>query len=414
MKNQNTTTEAPKTARGNHTICVAFINEEEYQNCVNDVAKYRQVIEGWSKNHPELFPKGFSEGWEFHSAYRMSKQKLIIKRVKVKASGGVYGIRPSFVLPYGVGKTAEVEKALYLREFGVPYEALAYVFGRDANYWERIFLGLGRNSVVGTTVKSEDRLPMDLVGDEKVSWQTGQEVYITTTVGGGCFLGVAVAGELDAAALAAGYGEFKREAENVSPGYVPRTVCLDGCSATQLAWKTLFPTITVILCFLHGVLKAIDRCSGDLRQQVVKRLWFVYHASTQAEFTSRVQELKVWAEQSLAGTVQEMVLKIWRQRAHYIPAYAHPTAHRTSNALDRLMNHQDRLLYLMHYLHGTQSARLAVRAMALLWNFHPYSDRLRREYPSRRSPFADLNGFEYHPNWLHNLLIASSLGGFRS
>lgn len=226
MKNQNTTTEAPKTARGNHTICLAFINEEEYQNCVNDVAKYRQVIEGQSKNHPELFPKGFSEGWEFHSAYRMSKQKLIIRRVKVKASGGVYGIRPSFVLPYGVGQTAEVEKALYLREFGVPYEALAYVFGRDANYWEQIFLGLGRNSVVGTTVKSEDRLPMDLVGDEKVSWQTGQEVYITTTFGGGCLLGVAVAGELDAATLAAGYGEFKREAENVSPGYVPRTVCL--------------------------------------------------------------------------------------------------------------------------------------------------------------------------------------------
>ncbi len=78
------------------------------------------------------------------------------------------------------------------------------------------------------------------------------------------------------------------------------------------------------------------------------------------------------------------------------------------------MNSQDRLLYLMQYLHGTEAAPLAVRAVALLWNFHPSSDRLRREYPSRRSPFADLNGFEYPPNWLHNLLIAPSLGGFRS
>ena len=61
----------------------------------------------------------------------------------------------------------------------------------------------------------------------------------------------------------------------------------------------------------------------------------------------------------------------------------------------------------------TASARLAVRAMALPWNFHPYGRRLRRDQPSRVSPFHDLNGFQYHPNWLHNLLIASSLGGMR-
>jgi hypothetical protein len=51
--------------------------------------------------------------------------------------------------------------------------------------------------------------------------------------------------------------------------------------------------------------------------------------------------------------------------------------------------------------------------MALQWNFHPYGARLRRDQPSRVSPFDDLNGFQYHPNWLHHLLIASSLGGLR-
>jgi hypothetical protein len=29
--------------------------------------------------------------------------------------------------------------------------------------------------------------------------------------------------------------------------------------------------------------------------------------------------------------------------------------------------------------------------------------RLREEEPERISPFHDLNGFVYHPNWLHNL-----------
>ena len=51
--------------------------------------------------------------------------------------------------------------------------------------------------------------------------------------------------------------------------------------------------------------------------------------------------------------------------------------------------------------------------MALQGHFHPSGVRLRRDQPSRVSPFYDLNGFQYHPNWLHNLLIASSLGGLR-
>jgi hypothetical protein len=51
--------------------------------------------------------------------------------------------------------------------------------------------------------------------------------------------------------------------------------------------------------------------------------------------------------------------------------------------------------------------------MALPGNFHPYGARLRRDQPSRVAPFDDLNGLQYPPNWLHNLLIASSLGGLR-
>lgn len=99
MKNQTTPTKAPKTARGNHTICLGFINEEDYQRCLSDPVWYRQVIEERTEAHPELFRKRLSAGGEFHSAYRLSKQNLMVKRVKVKASGEVYGIRPSLVLP---------------------------------------------------------------------------------------------------------------------------------------------------------------------------------------------------------------------------------------------------------------------------------------------------------------------------
>ena len=66
----------------------------------------------------------------------------------------------------------------------------------------------------------------------------------------------------------------------------------------------------------------------------------------------------------------------------------------------------------MQYFHGNQkSANQALRAMALLWNFHPYCQKIQRDCLSTRSPFRDLNGFSYHNHWLRNLLIASSLNG---
>jgi hypothetical protein len=110
----------------------------------------------------------------------------------------------------------------------------------------------------------------------------------------------------------------------------------------------------------------------------------------------------------------EMRKPLCRRRVEFTPACDCPQAARTSNGVDRLLNHLDRLLYAACYGHSTPgSLRLAVRAMALQWNFHPYGKRLREEKPKRTSPFYDLNGFVYHANLLHNLLIASSLGGLR-
>ena len=46
------------------------------------------------------------------------------------------------------GWTDDVEKPLFLRRFGVPFWALAHVFGKDAMYWYQLAISLGRNSVV--------------------------------------------------------------------------------------------------------------------------------------------------------------------------------------------------------------------------------------------------------------------------
>jgi hypothetical protein len=49
--------------------------------------------------------------------------------------------------------------------------------------------------------------------------------------------------------------------------------------------------------------------------------------------------------------------------------------------------------------------------MAILWTFHPFGRRSQKNSTDTVSPFQKLNGFSYHPNWLRNFLIASSLNG---
>ena len=55
----------------------------------------------------------------------------------------------------------------------------------------------------------------------------------------------------------------------------------------------------------------------------------------------------------------------------------------------------------------SSTGRLFVRAMSLVWNFHPFCKKI-----GRHSPFADLNELVYHNNW-QNMMISASLGGRR-
>lgn len=402
----------PSNRRGK-SICVPCQSEADYGRRVDDPHQFRQWLEQLSAQHPELFPAALRRGFTLHDSYRSVKQGLRLRRIKLKATGEVFLVRPSWVLPYLAAKTDAVEKALYLRQWGVPFAALAYVFGRDAMFYYRAWLSLGRPTIVGTTVKQAAALPPHLLADEKHTWLKGQRHYVATTVGEGCLLGAAVVAEASTEALQAGYGEFLAEARALAPAYHPETVCTDGWKATREAWQGLVPTVTLLLCFLHSVLKIEKRCRGALRQQVRQMAWHVYQARNKGEFGQRVRRLREWARVQLSGAVQEAVLKLCALQAQFQLAYDFPDAARTTNGIDRLMDYQDRVLYQMRYFHGTrESARLAARAMAVQWNFHPYSVRAQRQ-GTNRSPFEALNGFQYHDNWLHNLFTAASMGGRR-
>lgn len=396
-------------------ICLGFESEAQYQTLVDDAMLFRDFLATAYESSPRLFPTAWEQGFTFHDFYQSKKTGHLIRRVKLTATADVFSIRPSFLMPHKVARTDEVEKALYLMQFGVPLAALVYVFGRNEMFWYRLFLQFGRPSLVGTTVTAKHLLPQHLVADEKQTWIAKDKVFIPTTAAKGVFLGASIVTTAETEELTRGYAEFKEEATALDPSYTPTTVCTDGFFATRKAWLTLYPTITLVLCFLHIVLKLRDRCRAVLRTEVLDRAWNIYHATTKRSFAQRARRFSEWAARRLpAGPLLEVAAKLCQRTNHYLTAFDYPQASRTSNTVDRLMNYQDRKLYAMRYFHhSTKSARLAVRAIAMLWNFHPYSERLRRQDETRRSPFCDLNGFQYHGNWLHNFLIASSMGGIR-
>jgi len=304
-----------------------------------------------------------------------------------------------------------------LHQFGVPYWALAQVFGHDAMYWERLVLRLGRNSVVGTTVKDPAQLPADLLADEKHTWLNGERVYVATTVGDECVLGAAVAPQADETHLTAAYQTFRDEAQEVAPGYTPQTVNLDGWQATHLAWATLFPLLLIIPCFLHAFLSFYDRGPRSLAPHfhaICRQIWAAYHAPTALQFVAALTALRAWALRTLTDSpARAALLKLCARAADFAVVYDYPQAHRTSNMLDRQMDRMDRCFYSAHYFHGhLMTMELAVRAGALLHNFTPYCPRTAtaQHYTSRAHR---LNGRVYHVDWLQNLLISASRGGFR-
>ena len=338
-----------------------------------------------------------------------------MRRIELR-DGNVYQIRPSFMMPYLIAPTDEVEKALFLCRWGVPFWALTYVFGHNDMFWYRAYISLGRNSIVGTTVKDPARMPEDLLADEKHTRFNGEKAYVATTVAKECILGVGLSDSAGTEDLTKSYAHFKEEALNLKPDYQPKTVNTDGWEHTQRAWKSLFPGITLILCFLHAFLKIRDRCRRhkELLATISEKVWDIYHAESVSQFSQRVRRLRQWATTNLTDPVKEKVLSLCDKAPECKKTFSHPKAYRTSNALDRLMNYKDRVLYSIRYFHGfKESALLYLRSMALVWNFHPYSTRSRHEGLGA-SPFEELNGFQYHSNWLQNLLVAASLGGWRT
>jgi hypothetical protein len=401
--------------RGYSTICLP-IDKDLYQQVIDSPEAFRHCLDQAFCDMPELFPAAFAQGYTLKDTRRSKKTNLLMRRIECKATAEAFTVRPSFALPYMTGETDDVEEALYLRSFGVPFYALARVFGRDRMYWYRLEVSLGRNSIVGTTVRQAE-VPEHLLTDEHHQTLDGEKVYVATTVAEGCCLGASLSQNADEVGLTEAYGVFKQEALNVKPDYQPKTVNADGWAATRAAWKTLFPWIVVLRCFLHGWLNIRDRAKHlkEVFWSLSEKVWDAYHAPDRRSFAQRLRRVWQWAKEHVKAThVLEQVQKLCGRVREYGEAYRYPGGHRTSNMLDRVMRSMNRYFEDGQHLHGSYEAcERHCRAWALLYNFRPWGPATVRANDGYECPAERLNKHRYHDNWLENLLVSASLAGYR-
>jgi len=401
-----------KPARGSKQIVIPML-PEVYEHVWDDPVEVRRIVELQIVSFPELFPEGIQDGFQLSGHLPESKKMpgVRLRQLRLR-NGDAYTLRPSFVMPYMMGNVDDLDGPLLLLSIGTPCWILTRIFGRNDMYWYRLLERLGRNNLVGTTVRNLDRLPEHLAGDENHTDWFGIKGFISFVAAGGCILGIALTQSADEEHLKEAYGKFAQECRDVKPDYAPKTVNTDGWTATQNAFTALFSSITVILCFLHGFLKIRDRCRKA--RELHARVWEVYRAETATDFRRRMAAFQSWFE---TGTwtkpVREMVAKLCNRCDEYAESYSHPGCYRTSNQVDRLMNRLTRFTYAGRGLHGHQrTSELRLRGWALLQNFRPYAPRSNQQR-TYRSPVHRLNQKEYHPHWLHNLQLSASLMGYK-
>ena len=395
----------------NRTIVLNF-TEEMYCSFMEHQEIAHEVIKQELAKHPELFPLGIEKGYMLNGKTRVSK-KLGTQMRKIKVANVSYRIRPSFILPFCRARTSEVSKALFLLKFGVPFWALAFVFGKTAMWWYRLYLCFHQYSIVGATIRKKELLPTDLLADEHHIKVKGKKAYVATTSGANCFLGMAVCSNADEVALTKGYHVFKEEASDVNIDYQPNTVNTDGWWATQNAWQNLYPMIKVIECFLHAFLKVRDRATKKLKDHfeiAADKIWDCYRALSKPSLAQQIRRLREWTVANVADCpMKQNILKLCKKKKRWMEQLDFPHAHKTSIMMDRLMRAMNRHAFNSQMFHASiSSTSNNFRAFALLYNFAPSCPAAWSEDTILKSPAARLNGFIYHKDWLHNLLISAS------
>ena len=403
--------ESLKLPRGFRQICIP-LTRDRYDDIWGNPGAVRDYLDSLIGEHPEIFPPSIADGYQLHGHLPESKKLPGVRLRQIRMADGVFTLRPSFVFFDMTGTVDDLENGLLLLSVRTPIWIVTQVCGRTDMFRQRLLERLGRNSLVGTTVRVAEQMPKHLAADEHhLKWRKTKG-FLAMIAAKGCILAAALTKAADEKHLSEAYGVFDTEARDVDPDWQPKSINTDGWKATRKSMIGLFPKVMLVLCFLHGFLKIRDRCHKE--HGLHERVWNVYRAETETEFRSGLEELKQWSEtQELREPVQTALNKLCSRADDYATSYAEPDAYRTSNQVDRPMNRIRRSLYASRGLHGHQvTSERRLRALCLLENFRPFAPRSNTPR-QHQSPAHRLSNKTYHSNWLHNLQASASLQGFR-
>ena len=111
------------------------IGKDHYDQLIDSPQLFRDWVDQAFRDHLELFPQAFAQGYTMLDRRVSIKQGVRQRRIRCQATGAAFSIRPCFVMPYMTARTDDASGPLFLRAFGVPFWALAQGFGRDPMYW---------------------------------------------------------------------------------------------------------------------------------------------------------------------------------------------------------------------------------------------------------------------------------------
>ena len=137
------------------------------------------------------------------------------------------------------------------------------------------------------------------MADEKLTQVAKQQVYVPTTVGGGCCLGVSVVEAADTVTVGGARARVPRKRRlsrqtprraRSAPTAGKRHVRRGGGSSPRSRW-----------CCAFSVQKMKKHCAGQVRHQVLDRAWQVYQAATTRQFSQRLRRVAEWTPLHSAG-----------------------------------------------------------------------------------------------------------------
>jgi len=298
------------------------IDEKEYTPIVDNKEVYRKKLDTLIEVYPELFPEQITHGYYF-IGYAKNRMKSSIARriIRIKTPFNSYNdylLHPCFIMPYLKGITKEVSDGLLLRKYNTPYHVIARILGKNPMYWYRAEVALSQYNIVGTTIKTVFGLPYNLLIDEHHSRLSKDKVYICTTVGNNCFLGVGISPTMLYDDLKIAYGQFKKEVQLICPNYSPTSINIDGYKSTKKTAKWLYPSAGILRCFLHSFLK-IRNCGTkayDLYfNQVAQRVWNCYESPDKRTFSLRICGLEKWTQQIIpTSSFKKSILQLCKKK----------------------------------------------------------------------------------------------------